>query len=120
MFALALTTQVPVPPQAPPLQPLKINPASGDAVNVTVVPPGNCVLQIGLHEMPTGFEVTEPVPVPVLLMVTVNVGGGNVLKVAVTVALLITTQGPVPEQAPDHPANMDPGPAEAERVTAVP
>ena len=97
-----------------------MDPASGVAVNVTVVPPGNCALQIESHEMPAGFEVTEPVPVPALLMVTVNVGGGNMSKVAVTVALLDTTQGPVPEQAPDHAANMDPGPAETERVTVVP
>jgi hypothetical protein len=97
-----------------------MNPASGDAVNVIFVPPGNCALQIGSHEMPAGFEVTEPVPVPSLLMVTVKVGVGNVLKVAVTVASLNTRQGPVPEQAPDHAANMDPGSAEAERVTVVP
>jgi hypothetical protein len=53
-------------------------------------------------------------------MVTVYVGGGNVLKVAVTVVSFDTTQGPVPEQAPDHPANMDPGSAETERVTVAP
>jgi hypothetical protein len=97
-----------------------MNPASGVAVNVTVVPPGNCALQIGSHVMPGGFEVTEPVPVPTLLMVTVNVGGGAVLKVAVTVALLDTTHAPVPEQAPDHPAKIDPGSAETKRDTIVP
>jgi hypothetical protein len=97
-----------------------MNPEAGVAANVTVTPSGNCALQIGVHEMPTGSDITEPVPVPALLMVIVNVGGGNVLKIAVTLVALDTTQEPVPEQAPDHPANMDPGPAETKRVTVVP
>jgi hypothetical protein len=97
-----------------------MNPASGLVVNVTVIPPENCALQIGSHEIPAGVEVTEPVPVPVLLTVTVNVGGGNMLKVAVTVRSLDAIQGPVPEQPPDQPTNIDPGPAETKRFTVVP
>src|SRR3989441_6267788 len=38
--AETVTTQVPVPVQPPPLQPLKADPAAGAAVSVTAVPPG--------------------------------------------------------------------------------
>ena len=36
--ALRVTMQVPVPEQPPPLQPVKVEPAAGVAVRVTVVP----------------------------------------------------------------------------------
>jgi hypothetical protein len=45
-----------------------------------------------------------------------------VLNVAVTdcAALIVTEQVPVPEQAPLHPANVEPVPATAVSVTGVP
>lgn len=44
------------------------------------------------------------------------------LKVAVTfvAALIATWQGPVPEQLPDQPPNIDPGAGSAVSVTALP
>ena len=47
---------------------------------------------------------------------------GAVLKVAVTdrAADMVTWQLPVPEQAPDQPANVEPDAAEAVNVTTVP
>jgi hypothetical protein len=38
----------------------------------------------------------------------------------VWLALIVRAQAPVPEQSPDQPANFDPAPAVAARVTAVP
>ena len=63
--------------------------------------------------------VTEPVPFPVALVVSVNVWR---LKVAVTVFadVIVTTHGPVPVHAPDHPANVEPVAGVAVTVTCVP
>jgi len=38
----------------------------------------------------------------------------------VLAALIVTTQVPVPEQAPDQPVNVEPDVADAVRVTTVP
>ena len=62
--ALVDTTQVPAPAQPPPFQPVKTEPASAVAVNVTRVPPGYVPVQSPPQVIPAGFEVTVPVPVP--------------------------------------------------------
>ena len=46
--------------------------------------------------------------------------GGAVLKVAVTVASLVSEQGPVPAQSPLHPTKTDPGSDAAARVAVLP
>ena len=117
--AVRVTTQVPVPLQPPPDQPVKLEPVSGVAVSVTAVPWGNDVEQVAPQVMPAGELETEPVPVPAL--VTVSVRGMRV-NVAVTVvsAPSVTTHVPVPEQPPpDHPANVEFTSGDAVRVTAV-
>src|SRR3954467_4978619 len=50
-----------------------------------------------------------------------SLGGGGCVKVAVTERawLMVTWQGPVPEQSPDQPAKVDPGEGVAVRVTGV-
>jgi len=73
--------------------------------------------------IPAGLLVTVPVPAPAL--VTVRVKGPpppERLKVAVTVfaAFIVTTQEPVPVQAPDQPAKVEPAAEVAVRVTTVP
>ncbi len=45
---------------------------------------------------------------------------GAMLKVAVTVALWVSEQGPVPAQSPLHPAKTDPGSGAAVRVIVLP
>ncbi len=61
--------------------------------------------------------------VPALATVSSWVGGGSRAKVAVTVwaALMVTSQGPVPEHPePDQPVNSDAWSGRAVRVTSVP
>ncbi len=89
--AEVFTTQLPVPVQPPPLQPVKVDPPSAVAVSVTVVLLKKLKLHVAPHSMPVGAETTFPVPVPSLEISTVKVpGGGNTLNVAVTVTVLAT------------------------------
>jgi hypothetical protein len=113
------TWQIPVPVH-PPLHPAKSDPALGEGVNVTVVPPGYVPVQSPPQLMSTGVDVTVPAPVPFLLIVTV-IGGGITLKVAVTGAVADTTQEPAPAQPPPfQPVKTEPGSVVAVNVTLVP
>ena len=71
--ALSVTVQVPVPEQPPPLQPVKVEPAVGAAVNVTAVPLANAAEHVAPHEIPAGLLVIVPVPVPPGLTVSAKV-----------------------------------------------
>src|SRR5688500_13578062 len=53
-----------VPPQPPPLQPVKTEPDAAVAVRSTGVPAGNSALQVAPQSMPVGDETTVPVPLP--------------------------------------------------------
>ena len=65
--AFMRTVQAPVPVQAP-LQPAKVEPATGEAANVTEVPAPKLAEQLALQAlMPEGELVTEPDPVPALV-----------------------------------------------------
>src|SRR5213083_245721 len=70
--ALIVTVQVPVPEQPPPLQPEKVEPATGAAVKVTAVPLANAAEQVVPQETPAGALVTLPVPAPALFTVSVK------------------------------------------------
>src|SRR5437899_10582162 len=70
--ALIVTVQAPVPVQLP-LQPLKVEPAAGAAVKVTMVPMANAAEQVAPQEMPAGVLVTVPLPTPVFVTVSVKV-----------------------------------------------
>ena len=69
--------------------------------------------------MPAGLLVTRPTPVPALDTVNANVGR---LNVAVTdfAASTVTTQLPVPVQAPLQPAKTEGAVGAAVNVTTVP
>ena len=74
--------------------------------------------------MPEGAELTDPVPVPArvtLRMKLDDVGAVARTKLAVQVVDLalrkMLTVIPVPVQAPDHPANVEPDAGVAVRVT---
>jgi hypothetical protein len=69
---LMVTVQVPVPVQPPPLQPVKVEPAAGAAVRVTIVPIENEAEQVVPQEMPAGLLVTVPPPLPDLETVNVE------------------------------------------------
>ncbi len=121
--ALSVTTQAPVPLQAP-VQPAKLKPAAGLGVSVITVPERNDSEQRVLaapHEIPIGSLVIEPPCSGVTLTVSVRLTG-IALKVAVTLraALIVTLQVPVPVHAPLQPAKTEPWAGVAVRVTTVP
>lgn len=74
--AARLTTQVPVPEQPPPDQPVNMELASLIAVRVTAAFCKKLAEQVLPHEIPAGDEVTVPLPVPSLVTVRVLVTGG--------------------------------------------
>ena len=78
--------------------------------------------QVPGQSIPAGLDATAPLPVPAVLTERTNVGGGAAVKVAVTLraAVMFTTQLPVPEHAPLHPANVLPFVGAAVSVTDVP
>src|SRR6185369_4402700 len=114
LAASMVSRQLAVPEQAP-LQPRKSEPAPGAAVRVTGVPPPKSALHVAPQLMPAGLLVTVPVPVPILVTVCR-------MNVAVTdlAASTVTTQGPVPAQAPLQPVNWERGLALGVNVTWVP
>ncbi len=63
------TVQAPVPVQAPPLQPVKVEPLSATAVKVTEVPVARVVGQVEPQLIPAGVLGTVPEPVPALVTV---------------------------------------------------
>ncbi len=116
-----LTTQLPVPVQAP-LQPAKVLPVVGVAVSVTLVPLLNAALQVAPQSIPDGALVTVPEPAPLRVKPRVKVTGGVTANEALTLcaALMLTTQLPVPVQAPLQPAKVLPVVGVAVSVTLVP
>ena len=66
---------VDAPEQSPPDQPVKIEPGSGEAVRVTLVPLATDAVQASPQLIELGDEVTEPLPLPVLLTVSEYVVG---------------------------------------------
>ncbi len=71
--------QAPVPLQPPPDHPVKVEPASAIAVNVTAVLSVYDSVQSAPQFMPEGELVTVPAPVPVLVTVNVYTGGVTVI-----------------------------------------
>src|SRR6266850_511950 len=117
--AVIVTLQAPVPVQLP-LQPVKVEPATGVTVKVTAVPLVNAAEQAVPQEMPAGALVTVPLPLPVLLTVSVKDGKS---KVAVTVVatVIVTVQVPVPVQPPPlQPVKVEPAAGAAVKVTEEP
>jgi hypothetical protein len=65
LLAVMETTQVPVPEQPSPDQPVKVEPLAAAAVRVTDVPELKLAEQVAPQSMPEGLLVTVPEPVPV-------------------------------------------------------
>src|SRR3989441_10132265 len=117
--AETVATEVRVPVQPPPLQPMKAEPAAGFAVRVTTVPLTKLAEQLAPQAMPAGLLVTVPEAAPAVATVSTKVG----VKVAVTVvaAASVTTQLPVPLHPPPlQPVNAELAPGVAVSVTTVP
>jgi hypothetical protein len=68
--ALIVTVQLPVPEHSLPDQPVKVEPAAALAASVTAVPLAKVAsadAQFESQLMPTGEDVTVPLPVPTLV-----------------------------------------------------
>jgi hypothetical protein len=116
-----VTTQLPVPEQPPPLQPMKAVPKVGRAVRVTVVPLGKLATQPVPQLMPAGVLVMVPTPLPAIVMPsTWVVVGAAKLAVTAVGAARVTTQVPVPVQPPLQPAKTEPAAGVAVSVTVLP
>ena len=111
------SVHVSVDPEHAPLHPTNRAPAAGAAVSVTWVPRRYPSVQSEPHEIPLGDEVT--VPRPFVLTPRRYLTRS---KVAVTLRawVIVTVHVDVPLQAPDHPANEEPGSGLAVSVTLVP
>src|SRR5215470_6974128 len=95
-----------------------MEPVAAFANNVTPVPVSNVAEHVAPQLMPAGLDVTVPLPAPVLAMLSVAVR----LNVAVTTwsPLIVTVHAlAAPVQAPDQPANVEPGSGVAVNVTTV-
>ena len=108
-----------LPLQAPD-QPVKVDLFAGVAVSVTSVPAAKECEQVVPQSMPTGLDVTRPLPLPIFVTL-------SVYPVAVNVA--VTDFAPVidtlhcfelPLQAPDQPVKVDLFAGVAVSVTSVP
>jgi hypothetical protein len=120
LAALMDNTQVPVPEQPAPLQPVKVECTSAAAVRVTVEPWLNDAVHVAPQSIPRGEDNTDPVPVPDKVTSRSWVIAE---KVAVTevAAVIVTTQVPVPPQPPPlQPVNVELASGVAVRVTTVP
>jgi hypothetical protein len=93
-----VTTQSLIPVEAP-LQPVKIEPVSALAVRVMTVPKSKISEQSPVHAIPAGLLVTAPLLFP---SVAAYSRCWSRVNVAVTFwdAVMVTTQSPVPVQAP--------------------
>ncbi len=117
-----VSVQVGAAPEQAPLQPVKVEPEAGVAVRVSVVPAGRPAEHLAPQSICATGLVTVPAPLPAFVTVSVNVAGWTGAKVAVTdfAASIVTMHGPVPEQAPLQPVNVEPGSGVAVSVTSVP
>ena len=100
-------------PVRSPLQPLKLQPETGLAVRVTIVPEAYVAW--------SGFLVTDPEPT--MFTVKAYWSGGSCVKVAVTALLpfIVIVVGLVlPDKSPLHPLNVQPEAGLAVKVTTVP
>lgn len=110
--------QTPVPEHAP-LQPMKVDPASGVAVNVTLALLVKAKEQVPPQLIPAGLLVIVPLPAPSLATVSVFVPDESKVAVTDLAASIVTVQEPVPEQAPLQPAKIELASGAAVSVTLV-
>ncbi len=115
------TVHEPVPEHPPPDQPLNKAPAGALAVRMTDVSCPKSCTQSAPQVIPTGLETTIPAAAPVPVFDTVN---GYVFNVNVAdtdmASVIDNVHSPVPLQAPDQPANIDPAAAVADNTTTEP
>jgi len=119
---LLVTVTLPSVQSALPVQPAKLEPEAGLAVNVTTAPLLRVVVQVLPQLIVPGLLVTVPLPVParvtvsVYVVIKLNVAVQVILPVIVKLTLGLAVVQPVPDQ----PANTEPVAGAAVRLTRVP
>jgi hypothetical protein len=119
---LLVTVTLPSVQSALPVQPAKLEPEAGLAVNVTTAPLLRVVVQVLPQLIVPGLLVTVPLPVParvtvsVYVVIKLNVAVQVMLPVIVKLTLGLAVLQPVPDQ----PANTEPVAGAAVRLTRVP
>jgi hypothetical protein len=91
-------------PLQPPVQPPNVNPASGMAFKVTVVPALKLKRQMVPQLIPVGVLVT--LPLPVFEIVRLTMSGLNV-AVQLLFAFIVTDVVELPAQSPVHDLNLE-------------
>src|SRR4029453_3595260 len=95
--------------QPPPVQPVKVEPAAGVAVKVTVAPLANAEEQVGPHAMPPRLLGPGPGPPPGWLTVSMKDCCSAKVAVREVAAFSVTIQVPAPEQPPPlQPVKVEP------------
>ena len=117
--ALIVTTQLPVPVQAP-LHPPNVLPLPAVPVSVTVLPSLKFALHVLGQLIPLGLLTTLPVPVPASVTLNANALAVNVAVTASFPLIAIEHVAPLQSSFPLHPVNVLPLPAVAVNVTTVP
>jgi hypothetical protein len=120
-FAVSSVTEhVDSEPEHAPDQPVNADEASGDALNTIDVPGAYPSLHDVPQSMPTGFDVTCPLPVPAVPTLNIT----SCVNFALTlVAAFMTTVHIVAaplHPPPDHPLNTESFACDAVSVTLVP
>src|SRR5213593_2611407 len=92
VVAVSVSVQGPMPVQAPPLQPVKTDPAAGVAVSVTTVPSSKVDEQTPGQPMPGGLLVTVPEPVPAVETIICGVVEPAITAAAAT--LMVSMSAP--------------------------
>ena len=103
-----------------PLQPVKTEPAAGEAVSVMSLRPGRSPSHVAPHSMPPRLLVTDPLPSPAFVTTKCTGGGVNVAITWRSASSTSVQVGADPAQAPLQPAKIAPLPGIAVNVTTVP
>jgi hypothetical protein len=99
-------------PLRSPLHPVKLEPAAGVAVRVTIVPEA--------YVPPVGLREIEPVPEPAVDAVSVYVICVKFAATDFAESIVMVVGFVVPERSPLHPVKLEPSAGVAVRVTIVP
>jgi hypothetical protein len=120
-LALSVNVQVVDVPVQPPLQPVKLAPAAGAAVNVTTVFCARLAAQLVEGQLiPPVLETTFPEPITLTLSERLPGGSGAKLAVTVVFAFMTSWHCAVPVHPPLHPLNCEFASGTAISCTPVP